>query len=449
MKHINRKKGSALMLVMVMAIVVMGIIGTLLTKSATHAKYTRQQKALKSCHQAAQSGLQATTLAIREFLNNNQRPTEVHGNCSNWDSVVVLVDDNGTEEWFELATGNDNPASFNTLARRVYDQALANTPIRQRDNNDFRVRLTAVQSIQNPSENDFDVVSVGVFDREATAFRGLIMQVRSNTNGIIPRNAADELLEIGGSAQVLSFPEPGKALFASNGDINLSVPFLGEIHPGPDGVLNGSENVVPPVGQTVEEATSNLNKPFELPPVEIDFPQTSPSNGNFKKGDHNLSGVNHFTDLTVKGTLNIAGDTEIYVQGDLTINAGGGIVIPQGATLKLFISGKATFNGHSVTNETIDPQNLQVKIAHISTSSSTDDVKLNGTSDFYGIMYAPDANVKILGTNQFFGNIAANRIRITGNAGFSDFINGNPQSEGEGNFVFVLHTGGIHRTSVN
>lgn len=451
MRRISHKKGSTLMLVMIMAIVVMGIIGTLLTKSATHSRYVRQQKALKSCYQAAQSGLQATTIAIREHLDGDEIPTEVHGNCGNWNSVVVRIDDNGTDKWVELATGQDSPASFNAAARQVYDQALANIPIRQRGNNEFRVLITSVQSNQNPDPDalDFEVVSSGVFDGEAVAFRGLIMQVRSQGSGIIPRNAADEFLEITGNGKIASFPDPNKALFASNGDIVLSVPFGGEIHPGPNGTITGTENVTPPAGLTVEEATSQLKKPFELPPVEINFPQTTPSSGSFKKGTHNLSGVNHFTDLDVKGTINISGETEIYVQGNFHINAGGGIVIPPGAKLKLFIAGQATFNGNSVTNQTADPQNLQVQIAVKSASSTSEDVKLNGTSDFYGIMYAPDANVKILGSNQYFGNIAANRIRITGNAGFNDFINGQAEEQGAGSFVYVLHTAGIHRTAVN
>ena len=191
-----------------------------------------------------------------------------------------------------------------------------------------------------------------------------------------------------------------------------------------------------------------LKKPFDLPPVEIAFPLSLPPiAGILKKGTHNLSGIHHFTDLDIKGTVNIEGNTDIYVQGNFNINAGGQIIIPEGAKLTLFIAGTATFNGHSVTNQTFDPQNLQVKIAHTSTNPNQDDVKINGTSDFYGIVYAPRANIKILGTNQYFGNIVGNRVRITGNATFNDFTSGQPHQKGD-EYLFVLYTNGVHRTAV-
>lgn len=449
MRRFSYKKGSALILVLVMAMVMMGIIGTLLMKSASHARYVRQQKALKVSYHIAQSGLQAATVAIRKYFKFNQTPMEVHGNCNDWNSIIVRVNHKGSNKWIELTTGVDVPANFANASREVYDQVIENTPIRLRDNNNFRVQLTALPSMQNrnSNESDFNVVSTGVFDGEAMAFAALILQVRVLGSSSIPRNAADEFLEITGSGQIASFPEPNEALFVSNEDIRLSVPFHGELHPGTNGNLAGSENVVPPQDITVEEATSRLKKRFELPPVKIVFPQALPTEGNFKKGVHSLSGVHHFTDLDIKGTINISGNTEIYVQNNFHINAGGQIVIPEGAKLTLFIAGTATFNGHSVANQTANPQNLQVKIAHTSLNPNQDDVIINGTSDFHGIMYAPRANIKILGTNQYFGNIVGNRIRITGNAVFNDFTSGQPHQQGD-EYLFVLYTNGVHRTAV-
>ncbi|BBM82717.1 hypothetical protein [Candidatus Uabimicrobium amorphum] len=205
MRGFLHEKGLALMFAVIAAIIVMGGIVTLLTKSA-NSHHIRQQKALKACHQAAQSGLQATAIVIREHLNENEVPVEVHGNCGNWNSVVVRIDDHGTQKWVELATGEESPANFNAAARKVYDQVSVKTPIRQRKNNEFRVRLTAVQSRQNsdPNAHDFDVVSTGVFDGEAVAFRGLIMQVRRQGNSIIPHKTDDEILKTNGQISFFS-----------------------------------------------------------------------------------------------------------------------------------------------------------------------------------------------------------------------------------------------------
>lgn len=106
-------------------------------------------------------------------------------------------------------------------------------------------------------------------------------------------------------------------------------------------------------------------------------------------GTENLTlapGTYYFDSLSLGGgaTITISGPTEIYVNGNLSI-VGGGIINPTGI-----------------------PENL---VVYTSDNTAT----VSGTSDFYGGIIAPNADLNVGGTGVFYGVLIGRTLRFNGN----------------------------------
>jgi hypothetical protein len=91
----------------------------------------------------------------------------------------------------------------------------------------------------------------------------------------------------------------------------------------------------------------------------------------------------HGASMTGQATLTVTGPTVIYVDED------------------------AKFTGGGIQNVTQDPKNLLIY-------ATCDELDLKGAAGFYGAVVAPDTEVTLVGTSDYFGMIIADTVRING-----------------------------------
>jgi hypothetical protein len=199
---------------------------------------------------------------------------------------------------------------------------------------------------------------------------------------------------------------PGSA--GHNGDVCSNGPIVlgplsqidGDAHPGVGQSVMGSGSVT--------GTRDSLIEPLRI--ASIDMTDVSVSNDNVQiplsdQGNNPLQtndvlylppgdsvtipeGVYYFTRLTLGGgaMLNFTGRTVVYVNGDL------------------FASGGA------IVNMTEIPANLQLYCNGTTCG-------LSGSSDFHGVVYAPNARVSRSGTADFFGMMLGNELILSGSGG--------------------------------
>jgi len=119
-------------------------------------------------------------------------------------------------------------------------------------------------------------------------------------------------------------------------------------------------------------------------------PYQGPPGSVFLIEDDNLTllpGVYYFRSVRITGqaTLTITGPTEIYVEHNMELNGGG------------------------LVNLTEDPAALTIYCTGTL-------VELGGTSAFYGAVVAPDATLKLSGTNDYYGTLLGRVLDLNGNA---------------------------------
>ena len=185
----------------------------------------------------------------------------------------------------------------------------------------------------------------------------------------------------------------------SDGDITINggVYIMGDVRAGAgaDVTVHGSSG-------TITGNIGNRVKPLNFPPVDVSHVASNNDNANLGallNGQRNMRlnggtvfnmppGTYYLNDLDMMGMsiLNITGETVIYLTGDLR-RAG----------------------GTQVNNNTQLAHNLRIY-------STGGDIDITSHNNFYGVVYAPQSQVDIGGTADYFGAIVGQTLRIHGDA---------------------------------
>jgi len=112
-------------------------------------------------------------------------------------------------------------------------------------------------------------------------------------------------------------------------------------------------------------------------------------------------------DLTISG----GGTVQIYVTGTTDIK--GDFTIAADTKVEFYIAGSYDSNGAGLVNSSGKAESLLIYGLPTCTS-----VKVGGTADFTGAIYAPSATVTIHGSPTFTGSVVGNTIDCTGNVTF-------------------------------
>ena len=163
-------------------------------------------------------------------------------------------------------------------------------------------------------------------------------------------------------------------------------------------------------------------------PGELTF-DPIPLNIGSSDDDISLSGGWEYPSIDVKGTLIILENESCTLMADtVEISAGGEIIIETGASLKIYVKEEARLGGYGIWNVGENPLDCQVYGIGEST------IRYEGTSDFYGVLYGPDGDIRCRGTAKIEGSMIGDTVDVSGNP----LVQWNPD----------LATGGPTKTSL-
>ncbi len=117
--------------------------------------------------------------------------------------------------------------------------------------------------------------------------------------------------------------------------------------------------------------------------------------------------------LGASSTGYIDGDVTLYVDGDFDISANAQLVILPGASLTITVSGDIDVGGQGIVNTSTLPPNLLIY-----GTATTTSVTLRGTAEFYGAVYAPMADITLIGTSDNYGSFVGKTVTTTGTSVF-------------------------------
>lgn len=125
--------------------------------------------------------------------------------------------------------------------------------------------------------------------------------------------------------------------------------------------------------------------------------------------------------LNGKKTLTILGDVTLILTAGpgvdaLSVTGNASIIIPAGSSLAIYTEGNIRIAGNGVANANIPPATFQ--IWGTNTSLGGQDLQIAGNGALVGVVYAPNAAVKINGNGDVMGSVVAQTITLTGNAAF-------------------------------
>jgi hypothetical protein len=148
-------------------------------------------------------------------------------------------------------------------------------------------------------------------------------------------------------------------------------------------------------------------------------PKKAPTGGTFthishagKEEDTLTAGLYEvpYIKLSANATLYIQGDVTVYVNGDMNITGQGQIIVYNGASLSLYMAEKANIAGNGIVNYNQLPSTVMLY-----GTESAEEIKIAGTSDFYGVVYAPTADVTIAGNGDLYGAAIGKTLTTNGN----------------------------------
>jgi hypothetical protein len=157
--------------------------------------------------------------------------------------------------------------------------------------------------------------------------------------------------------------------------------------------------------------------------MNVSFPSNMPPSGPFvlppvmTGGGSNLIMLNttNFYQLPTLsvgssvGELLITTNATLYISGDFNVQGNGFIEIAPGASLKLYVGGRASIGGGGLANAT----GLATSFSFVGLAGCTS-VSLSGGGGFVGTINAPQADMTMSGTTTVYGAIICKTYSSSG-----------------------------------
>ncbi|MBC7368215.1 MAG: hypothetical protein H7343_15615 [Undibacterium sp.] len=121
----------------------------------------------------------------------------------------------------------------------------------------------------------------------------------------------------------------------------------------------------------------------------------------------------------ISDSVTISGDVILVLTAAagndaIRLTGGDALTLTVGSSLKIYTAADVKIAGNGVVNPTLSPINVQIW----GTGSTTQDIQISGGSGYTGIVYAPNATVKLNGGVDVRGSVVANNIIVVGNSAF-------------------------------
>jgi hypothetical protein len=124
--------------------------------------------------------------------------------------------------------------------------------------------------------------------------------------------------------------------------------------------------------------------------------------------------------LRANQTLTILGDVTLILTGSsstvLDVTGNASIIVPASSSLTVYAEGDIKIAGNGLSNANTRP--VSCKIWGTNTSSFGQSIQIAGNGALKGLVYAPNADVKLNGNGDIMGAVVGKTITLTGNADF-------------------------------
>jgi len=171
------------------------------------------------------------------------------------------------------------------------------------------------------------------------------------------------------------------------------------------GVGGDPDVVIDDFGATITGETRALRETNVLPPIEVPQWLDSLPSGGTIQNDTTLINSAKYSDVNLKNskTLLIDEDVTLYVTGEIILGNSAEIQIDNDASLILYLGGDFEGkNSSTINNLTQNTKKLQIYCL-----DSCENMLFKNSTDFYGVIYAPNAEVIMDNSANLYGAIVA------------------------------------------
>jgi len=183
------------------------------------------------------------------------------------------------------------------------------------------------------------------------------------------------------------------------------------------GVGGNPDLVIDDFGATITGDTSALRESNVLPPISVpQWLESLPTSGTIQN-DSTVTNSAKYSSINLKNsnTLLIDGDVILYVTGELILGNSAEVQIDNDASLILYLGGNLEGKKSStVNNLTEDPKKLQIYCL-----DSCEKMVFKNSSDFYGVIYAPNAEVIMNNSADLYGAVVAKDFELRNSGTFN------------------------------
>jgi len=200
------------------------------------------------------------------------------------------------------------------------------------------------------------------------------------------------------------------------------------------GVVVDGDVVVGVGGDTstvIKDLGGTYDKSYPLS-TSVEFPQVSPpslfgpdTSIAIKKGEMTIGPGGDFPangrfsgiKLSNATTLRVVGDCTLYVTGDVDMGQSSEIILDasKNAKLTIYVDGDwASDNNAGINNETSTPSTFKL----YGTGPVGQEIDIKAKGEFYGVIYAPDADLTVFSGGNIYGSFVTNNFELKNPAEF-------------------------------
>jgi len=154
-------------------------------------------------------------------------------------------------------------------------------------------------------------------------------------------------------------------------------------------------------GAVIEGQTSALTEKVELLSVTVpEWLELLPSGGTIK-GDTTITNSAKYSSIDLQNNkkITISGDVTLYITGDLILGNAAELQIEDGSSLVLYLGGDLEGkNSSAINNDSKNTKDLQIYGL-----DSCELMQFKNSTDFYGVIYAPNTDVVMNNSATVYG----------------------------------------------
>jgi Tfp pilus assembly protein PilX len=398
--------GSALFITLVIAGVIALTLGAYLTWASTQNKMAVRSQSWNGAMPAAEAGLEEALMQLHESGTTNL-------SANSWTL---------TNGWYYKKNYVDNRAFYDVNIQNASPPVIIATgylpvPLSTSSYVKRRVRVTTVGGTAGQA---------GVISKGSIYMSGNNVTVDSfvSTNASFSTSNRWDATKARDKGDIITMAHDvtvkSKTTYALDvGDADVK----GHVHVIPGATVNMTGSGSVGDSAWVNAGTVGIESGWSSTDANMGIDDNQPPPGPFfsppaviaGKVPYNLtfatSGSYQMSSLS--GKVLIQGNVTLYVTGDVNIGSGEFIELAPGATLDLYVGGAAKFAGQGVVND----GGLANSFHYYGLPTNTS-VDYGGNSAFYGIINAPEADIKLSGGGgldmDFSGAMVVNSLYING-----------------------------------